>query len=173
MQTLILGGARSGKSRYAEQRAKDSGKEVIYIATAQAHDGEMMARIKQHQNNRPINWRTVEEPEKLAVVLAKNATDHTCILVDCLTLWLSNILIDRQGFIQEQFFVEQTEALYETLVDLPGQLLLVSNEVGMGIIPLGAGTRRYVDEAGRLHQRLAQQCQQVVMVTAGLPQILK
>ena len=173
MLSLILGGARSGKSRYAEQCALDSGKNVVYIATATAGDAEMQERIERHKIDRPGHWQTLEEPVGLGRLLAEQASEERCLLVDCLTLWLSNVLFDAQGNIRETLFTLEREALLESLLDIPGQVILVSNEVGSGVIPMGAATRRYVDEAGRLHQDLAQLSDRVVLVTAGLPQILK
>ncbi|MGR9053185.1 MAG: bifunctional adenosylcobinamide kinase/adenosylcobinamide-phosphate guanylyltransferase [Gammaproteobacteria bacterium] len=173
MLTLILGGARSGKSRYAEQRASESGKTVIYIATATAGDDEMQARIAHHRAGRPSGWQTVEEPVALARVLAEQASNAHCLLVDCLTLWLSNILFDGDGHIQEALFRQQSEALFECLDGIAGQVILVGNEIGSGVVPMGAATRRFVDEAGRLHQRLAALSDRVVLMTAGLPLVLK
>lgn len=173
MTTLILGGARSGKSCYAENLANNSTKQVIYIATGQARDKEMAARILRHQQDRPVHWQTVEEPIQLATTLKKYAQENRCLLVDCLTLWLSNILFDEQGQIQEQVFKQQSQALLDSLITLAGQIILVSNEVGLGIVPMDAMSRRFVDEAGRLHQQLAQRCERVILVTAGLAQVLK
>ncbi|MGR9115801.1 MAG: bifunctional adenosylcobinamide kinase/adenosylcobinamide-phosphate guanylyltransferase [Gammaproteobacteria bacterium] len=173
MLTLILGGARSGKSRYAEQCALTSGKNVFYIATAIAGDAEMQARIERHKADRPGHWQTLEEPIGLGRLLSEQASKERCLLVDCLTLWLSNILFDADGNIQEALFRQELSALQACVVDIPGEVILVSNEVGSGVIPMGSGTRRYVDEAGRLHQQLAQVSDRVVLVTAGIPQILK
>ena len=169
MRTLILGGARSGKSALAERLAADSGREAIYIATAQAHDDEMHERIGHHRARRPAYWRSVEEPLALAEALRQHAREDRCLLVDCLTLWLSNLLIDPQP----SRFERERDALLDTLPALPGGLLLVSNEVGLGIVPMGALSRRFVDEAGRLHQSIATQCERVLFVTAGLPIALK
>lgn len=173
MAVLILGGARSGKSRYAENLATHSAKQVIYIATGQARDPEMAARINLHRQQRPAHWQTLEEPIKLAEVLATHADETHCLLVDCLTLWLSNILFDAQGQIQENVFEEQSQTLLEIVTSLAGEVIFVSNEVGQGIVPMDAMSRRFVDEAGRLHQQLAQRCERVVFVTAGLAQVLK
>ena len=173
MATLILGGARSGKSRYAETLAIDSGKQVIYFATGQARDEEMAARIFRHQQDRSRYWQTVEEPIHLAAALETHADQNRCLLVDCLTLWLSNILFDEQGQLQEQLFKQQKQWLLDTVATLAGQVILVSNEVGLGVVPMDAMSRRFVDEAGRLHQQLAQCCKRVVLVTAGLAQVLK
>jgi adenosylcobinamide kinase/adenosylcobinamide-phosphate guanylyltransferase len=169
MRTLILGGARSGKSALAERLAGDSGREVVYVATAQAHDDEMHARIAHHRGRRPAHWHCVEEPLALAEALRRHAREDRCLLVDCLTLWLSNLLIDPQP----ARFERERDALLDTLPALPGELLLVSNEVGLGIVPMGALSRRFVDEAGRLHQSIATQCERVLFVTAGLPIALK
>lgn len=169
MRTLILGGARSGKSALAERLAIDSGREVVYIATAQAGDAEMAARIAHHRARRPQQWLCVEEPLRLADVLRDHARDDRCILVDCLTLWLSNLLgdADMHGFERER------DRLLNVLPDLPGDVLLVSNEVGLGIVPMGELTRRFVDEAGRLHQAVAALSERVLFVAAGLPLVLK
>ena len=169
MHSLILGGARSGKSALAERLASESGLEVVYIATAQAFDGEMEARIAHHRASRPAHWLSVEEPLALAQVLAEQAAPGRCLLVDCLTLWLSNLL----GAPDPQRFARERQALLEVLPTLPGQVLLVSNEVGQGVVPMGELSRRFVDEAGRLHQALAAQCERVVLVVAGLPMVLK
>jgi adenosylcobinamide kinase/adenosylcobinamide-phosphate guanylyltransferase len=169
MHQLILGGARSGKSRLAEKLASDSALEVIYIATSQPLDGEMNARVAHHRERRPAEWGLIEEPLELARVLRENANAERCLLVDCLTLWLTNLLMlnDPARLAQER------EALLECLATLPGEVLLVSNETGMGVVPLGELTRRYVDEAGWLHQALAERCQRVVLTVAGLPLTLK
>ncbi|MDE1913265.1 bifunctional adenosylcobinamide kinase/adenosylcobinamide-phosphate guanylyltransferase [Pseudomonas sp. D8002] len=169
MLQLILGGARSGKSRLAEKLATDSGLSVTYIATSQPLDGEMTARVAHHRERRPSEWGLIEEPVELARVLKENATPNHCLLVDCLTLWLTNLLMledpDR--------LKEEREALLQTLATLPGEIIFVSNETGMGVVPLGELTRRYVDEAGWLHQALAERCQRVVLTVAGLPLTLK
>ena len=169
MHELILGGARSGKSRLAEQRAADSGLRVTYIATSQALDGEMAARIEHHRARRPAHWGLVEEPLALAQVLREQAAPERCLLVDCLTLWLTNLLMldDAARLAAER------QALLEALPELPGRVILVSNETGLGVVPLGELSRRYVDEAGWLHQALAAACQRVTFTVAGLPMVLK
>ncbi len=168
MRELILGGARSGKSALAECRAAEAGLEVVYIATAEAGDGEMAARIQRHRSDRPDDWRTVEEPLALAAVLRAEAGEGRLLLVDCLTLWLSNLLAAGD----ERFEAERA-ALLEALPGLPGHIIMVSNEVGLGIVPMGELSRRFVDEAGRLHQALAPLCEAVTFVAAGLPLKLK
>ena len=178
MRELILGGARSGKSRLAEELAEKSGLEVFYIATAEpqtsAADLEMLKRIQHHQQQRPSHWQTIEEPIRLAERLSEHASEERTILVDCLTLWLSNLLVeDVNGEIDEERFVFESGMLLEILPELPGEIIMVSNEVGQGIVPLGELTRRFCDESGRLHQDLAKICDRVTFVTAGLPMILK
>ncbi|MBL4606481.1 MAG: bifunctional adenosylcobinamide kinase/adenosylcobinamide-phosphate guanylyltransferase [Pseudomonadales bacterium] len=169
MKQLILGGARSGKSRYAEQLAGLSGKRVLYLATATAGDQEMAARIQLHQQQRPSSWQLIEEEICLAKVLFDHdATDH-CILVDCLTLWVSNLLCHENPRLLD----EQKTALLEILPKLSSDIIFVSNEVGMGIIPTGELNRRFVDESGWLHQALAPLCEKVTFVAAGLPLALK
>lgn len=169
MRTLILGGARSGKSALAERLAAATEHPVAYIATAQAHDEEMAARIAHHRARRPAHWQSVEEPLALADALRAHARPGSCVLVDCLTLWLSNLL----GADDPARFAREREALLEALPTLPGQVLLVSNEVGLGVVPMGELSRRFVDEAGRLHQALATRCERVLFVAAGLPLVLK
>ncbi|PJK08513.1 bifunctional adenosylcobinamide kinase/adenosylcobinamide-phosphate guanylyltransferase [Lysobacteraceae bacterium NML120232] len=168
MQRLILGGARSGKSAFAERLARQSGKPVTYIATAQALDAEMAARIAHHRQQRPPEWSLVEAPLALAEALQTHAQPEGMLLVDCLTLWLSNHLLAAP----ENLHASQ-DALLATLAKIPGEVILVSNEVGQGVVPMGALSRRFVDEAGRLHQRLAAHCDAVVMVVAGLAWHLK
>jgi adenosylcobinamide kinase/adenosylcobinamide-phosphate guanylyltransferase len=169
MLQLILGGARSGKSRLAERLAADSGLQVTYIATSQPVDGEMNQRVASHRQRRPDSWGLVEEPLALADVLREQAASDQCLLVDCLTLWLTNLLLldDPERLRHER------DALLDIVQELPGQILFVSNETGLGVVPMGELTRRYVDEAGLLHQALAERCERVVLTVAGLPLILK
>ncbi len=167
--TLILGGARSGKSAYAERLALDSGLQVTYLATATAGDGEMAARIAHHRERRPAHWRTRECARGLASALREEAAPDRCLLVDCLTLWVSNLLFE-EG---ESGWQAERAELLDVLPALPCEVLLVSNEVGLGVVPMGAISRRFVDESGRLHQALAAQCGRVVFVAAGLPLALK
>ena len=169
MPELILGGARSGKSRFAERLAADSGLAVTYIATSQPLDGEMTERIAHHRERRPAHWTLVEEPLQLARVLRAQAAAERCLLVDCLTLWLTNLLMLDDA----ARLAEERDALLECLDGLPGRILLVSNETGLGVVPLGELTRRYVDEAGWLHQAVAERAQRVTFMVAGLPMTLK
>lgn len=169
MLELILGGARSGKSRFAERLAAESGLAVTYIATSQPLDGEMTERIAHHRERRPAHWTLVEEPLQLARVLRAQAAAERCLLVDCLTLWLTNLLMLDDA----ARLAEERDALLECLDGLPGRILLVSNETGLGVVPLGELTRRYVDEAGWLHQAVAERAQRVTFMVAGLPMTLK
>lgn len=165
---LILGGARSGKSKLAEQRAKDSALPVLYVATAQALDAEMQLRIQHHQQTRPATWQLVEEPIDLADVLLQHDQPQRLILVDCLTLWLSNVLTQN-----EALFRQQIDSFLEVAAKLEAQLILVSNETGLGVVPMGELSRKFVDESGRLHQKLAQLADRVTFCVAGLPMTLK
>ncbi len=169
MQQLILGGARSGKSRLAEQLAADSGLAVTYIATSQPLDGEMDQRVRVHRERRPAHWGLVEEPLALADTLQRHAAAGRCLLVDCLTLWLTNLLMLEDS----ARLGAERDALLRVLTELPGDLIFVSNETGLGVVPMGELTRRYVDEAGWLHQALAERCERVVLTVAGLPLTLK
>lgn len=169
MLQLILGGARSGKSRLAEKLAADSALRVTYIATSQPLDGEMNQRVASHRARRPEHWGLVEEPIELAQVLRENAAPDCCLLVDCLTLWLTNLLM----LDNPERLLQERESLLDSLAGLPGKIIFVSNETGLGVVPLGELTRRYVDEAGLLHQALAERCQRVVLTVAGLPLTLK
>ncbi|ENX57903.1 MULTISPECIES: bifunctional adenosylcobinamide kinase/adenosylcobinamide-phosphate guanylyltransferase [Acinetobacter] len=169
MLQLILGGARSGKSRLAEQTAKDTGLSVIYIATAQALDAEMQQRIAHHQQQRPAHWQVLEEPIYLADRLLQCDQANQLILVDCLTLWLTNLLLAEDAGMQQQ----QMQKLFDVLPQLQSQIILVSNETGLGVVPMGEISRRFVDEAGRLHQTLGQLANKVMFCVAGFPMILK
>lgn len=169
MRNLILGGARSGKSRLAEQLASDSGLPVTYIATSEPLDGEMNERVRLHRQRRPATWGLIEEPLALAHVLRTEAGAGRCLLVDCLTLWLTNLLMLEDP----QRLASERDALLDCLEQLPGTLILVSNETGLGVAPMGELTRRYIDQAGWLHQAVAERCQRVVLTVAGLPLMLK
>ncbi len=167
--TFILGGARSGKSGYAEKLAINSGKERIYIATAKALDDEMKQRVLRHKKDRASSaWITIEEPLALAKCLQQWASPERVILVDCLTMWLTNLLSEDSAVLKAE-----VEALLAGLDSLQGDVIFVSNEVGMGIIPMGELTRLFVDETGRLHQQLAQRVDNVMLMVAGLPHKIK
>jgi adenosylcobinamide kinase/adenosylcobinamide-phosphate guanylyltransferase len=168
-KTLILGGVRSGKSRLAERLATESLLPVTYIATATIEDEEMRERIAAHRVRRPDHWQVIEEPLQLASALIQQANKDHCLLVDCLTLWLTNLLVHPDT---SKFDMERA-AFLKVLPHLTGKLILVSNETNMGVTPMGELSRRYCDEAGKLHQEIAQHCEQVVLTVAGLPLMLK
>lgn len=168
-RTLILGGVRSGKSRLAERLAIESTLPVVYVATAHAGDAEMTRRIAGHRERRPHDWGLIEEPLLLAEVLACECAPDRCILVDCLTLWLTNWLMK----MDETGLHDQTRALLDVVSRAPGRLIMVGNETSMGVVPLGALSRRFCDLAGVLHQDLAARCDQVILSVAGVPLVLK
>jgi adenosylcobinamide kinase/adenosylcobinamide-phosphate guanylyltransferase len=165
MIELVIGGARSGKSSFAERQALESNLAVTYLATGEARDAEMTTRIAHHRTRRPAGWRTVEEPLALAGALRREAAPDLCLLVDCLTLWLTNVLLAERE--------DEIDQLLSALPVLPGRVILVSNEVGWGIVPENALARRFRDEAGRLNQHIAALCDRVTFVAAGLPLVLK
>lgn len=163
---LILGGARSGKSRYAEQLAHAADLPVAVIATAQNSDAEMAARIARHKSDRPSHWQLHEEPLALAASI-RRMPPGTFILVDCLTLWLNNVHYHAQDA------GAACDDLFAALANSDNSVLLVSNEISMGVVPLGPESRRYVDDLGRLHQSLAQLAERVTLLVAGIPLTLK
>jgi adenosylcobinamide kinase/adenosylcobinamide-phosphate guanylyltransferase len=181
MAELIIGGARSGKSLLAEQRATASGLQVVYIATARAEDAEMARRVAHHQARRPAAWRSVEEPIHLADALRAEAVDGHCVVVDCLTLWLTNLFLSGRAAAQADageaidcpLLAGETQRLCELLPTLPGRIILVSNEVGSGIVPMHPVSRLFADEQGRLNQRIAALSARVTLTVAGLPLELK
>ena len=167
--TLVLGGARSGKSAYAQREAEGaaaSGGRLVMIATAQAMDAEMAERIARHQEERGAGWRTVEAPVDLAAAIAALKPDEIAV-VDCLTLWLSNV------FMRGMTVADEFGDLLSAVQTCPARLWLVSNETGLGIVPDNALARRFRDDSGRLHQKLAAVADQAVFVVAGLPLKLK
>ena len=171
--TFVLGGARSGKSAHAEWLASDSASPVTYIATARIADDEFAARVAHHRERRPAHWRLLEAPVDLAgAVTSVDAPGH-CILIDCLTLWLANLLCppDDTPLIDDPH--TQLLAFEAALASAQGKIIVVSNEIGLGVVPLGAATRLYVDELGRLNQRIAALSTQVTMMIAGLPLAIK
>lgn len=165
--TLILGGRRAGKSQYAQHCAAAAAA-VCVIVTAEVHDAEMAARVAQHQADRPAHWQTVEAPFELTEALWAHAQVGRTVVVDCLTLWLTNHLLNKPHQLAQTI-----DALLACVASLPGDILLVSNEVGWSVVPDNALARQFADEVGRLHQRLAACCDQVVLVVAGLPLQIK
>lgn len=171
MKQLIIGGARSGKSRLAQEYAKQwqahSQGEVIVIATADNTEGAMAKRIAHHKSQRPEQWRLVETTLDLARVLQHESRSGNLILVDCLTFWLSNVQLS------DRIWVQEKQALLDVLAQVPGELVLISNEVGQGVVPLGELSREFVDESGWLHQSLSKQLDRVTVAIAGLPLLIK
>jgi len=179
-RTLVLGGARSGKSVYAEGLAERSEKSVWYVATARAGDGEMATRIALHRDRRHASWTTLEEPMTPGAVIARWSAPDRVILVDCLTIWLSNLLFAEPKdypevgtIVPPACFATERSNFLDALANAAGDVILVSNEVGMGVVPQGAISRWFVDEAGRLNQATAAICDTVIWVAAGLPLALK
>ncbi len=165
--TLIIGGARSGKSRFSEQLALETGLEPVYIATSEVRDDEMRARIELHRQSRDAKWRTIEEPLNLSAIIAQQSSPERVLLVDCLTLWLSNHL-EHQSNIPNQI-----SNLCAALNAATGPVVLVSNETGQGIVPINELARTFRDEAGRLNQAVAAVANNVFVVMAGLTLPLK
>ena len=165
--TLVLGGARSGKSAYAESLARADGGERVYLATATAGDREMAERIAHHRNRRGPDWITMEEPIALADAVMRESRPGRTILVDCLTLWLSNLML------AERDVEAETRDLCAGILSSSGPVILVSNEVGLGLVPDTPLGRRFRDAQGRLNQAVAAAVPRVVFVAAGLPLVLK
>lgn len=165
---LVLGGARSGKTGFAEQLAMRAGSKPAYLATAEALDTEMRERVRTHQKQRSLVFATIEEPIRLSAAIAGAAKEHDAILVDCLTLWITNLIVANENV---------AAAVDELLVTLAqttdSKVILVSNEVGLGIVPDNAMARMFRDLAGSAHQRLAEICEDAYFVVAGLPMVLK
>ena len=165
---LVLGGARSGKTGFAERLAMRAGESPLYLATAQALDAEMAERVRMHQQQRHKRFATLEEPIALSTALRAAAKTHDVILVDCLTLWITNLLGANDNV------AAAVDELVATLPQIEGcRVILVSNEVGLGIVPDNAMARMFRDLAGAAHQRLAEICSEVHFVVAGLPMTLK
>lgn len=164
---LVLGGARSGKSTFAETLVVESGLSPVYVATAEPRDAEMAARIAAHRARRGSAWRIFEEPDAIETILAREAAPDGAILVDCLTLWLANLMEAGADI------AARTESLGAAVTGLPGLVVLVSNEIGLGLVPETALGRDFRDAQGRLNQSIAAVADRVILVAAGLPLILK
>lgn len=181
--TFILGGQRSGKSRRAEELARqwlaaDPARHAVLIATGQAWDDEMRERIARHQADRAVRvpgMATVEEPLALADALQRHGDANTLIVVDCLTLWLTNLMMpaDPQQACDEAAVIAAGDALCAAIAAAPGPVVLVGNEIGLGVIPMGREVRQFVDALGRLNQSVAAACERVTLMAAGLPLTLK
>ena len=167
--TFVIGGARSGKSAFAEAEVLAcSDKQAVYVATAQALDDEMKNRILLHQQRRDQRWLLVEEAQNLSSVIQQYNSKKNCLLIDCLTLWLNNMLFD-----ESRDWILEKQTLLTTLENSQAKIIIVSNEIGQGVIPLGEENRYYVDELGWLNQAVAKISGKAVLMAAGLPLILK
>lgn len=167
--TLILGGARSGKSRHAVSLAQKH-KKVAFIATCQALDKEMEERIRMHRQARPRSWKTFEEPRDLAALLVKAGNDFDCVIVDCLTLWVSNLIL---GGDPENKILERTARILAGLRKTKAKVVLVSNEVGLGLVPRNRLGRDFRDIAGKVNQLVAQAADEVFFTISGIPTKIK
>lgn len=165
--TLVLGGARSGKSAFAEKLVENCGLQPVYLATGRAFDSEMEARIGKHQQRRGSNWHTVEEPLGLAEALLRQSMPGRAVLVDCLSLWLTNLMMAKRDV------GEACASLLAVFGELGGPVVLVANEVGLGIVPENAMAREFRDHAGEVNQQVAARADTVIFVAAGLPLVLK
>ena len=164
---LVLGGARSGKSRFAQTQAENSPGDLVYIATAQPLDAEMADRIARHRHDRGPRWRTVEAPQELTNAISDNSRCDNVLLIDCLTLWASNLMF------AERDISAEIAALTTAISNAPGRIILVSNEVGLGVVPDNALARQFRDVAGEINQEVARIADSVVFVMSGLPVVLK
>jgi adenosylcobinamide kinase/adenosylcobinamide-phosphate guanylyltransferase len=165
---LILGGVRSGKSRYAQQLAGDTGKRVLFLATAKAGDDEMKCRIARHKSSRPESWRTIEEQMDIAGVLRKNAVHADAVIIDCITVWLSNLLMHNEK-LSEKEMTADIDRLIDAYKQGESTYIIVSGEVGMGIVPEHPLGRIFRDYLGLANQRLAGKADRVVLMVAGIP----
>lgn len=174
MIELILGGVKSGKSKLAEQHAINTDQDVVYIATAMkafngVSDQALLDRIQKHKLQRPDHWLLIEEPLSLSSTLADHAAENKTLLIDCLTLWITNLLLNNDASLLKN----ETDKLIRTLPQLKGHIIFVSNETNMGVIPESKLARQFCDEAGILHQQLASLSDRVILTVAGLPHLLK
>jgi len=170
---FILGGARSGKSAYAEQLALTQGGTVSYLATARIGDREFAERVALHQARRPTIWSLIEAPIDLAGALDATGKPGQVVLIDCLTLWMVNLLCPPDTDAPLADWQARIDSFAEVLARTEATVLIVSNEIGLGVVPMGALTRRYVDELGRLNQRIAASCNRVTLMVAGIPLAVK
>ena len=179
LRSLVLGGMKSGKSAFAAQLAEQhvgaAKTHVVFVATATALDDEMSERIELHKVDRDPNWTVIEEPLSLAATIeniarkAKESDDDICIVIDCLTLWVTNLLVNDN----EPQLKREVADFTRAVVSCPVRLIMVSNETNMGITPMGELSRKFCDETGLLHQQLARHCEQVVLMVAGLAVTVK
>lgn len=174
--TLILGGARSGKSRYAEELASNVCGAVLFVATAEPGDEEMQKRIEAHRRNRPMFWQTLEATENVGSQITENIGAAQTVIIDCITLLVSNVLLKHENEpdeVVEKAVTDETDGLIECTGSSEANFIIVSNEVGLGLVPADPLSRRYRDLLGRVNQALAQHADEVVMLVAGLPVTVK
>jgi adenosylcobinamide kinase/adenosylcobinamide-phosphate guanylyltransferase len=166
---LVIGGVRSGKSQHAESLLAQSHKQICYVATTACalNNDEMDKRIEKHKQQRPAHWRLIEETHDIASIIQSH-TESDILLIECLTVWLSNLI-----FSEKDTLKTQTLALKDALKNARCDVIMVSNEVGLGVIPMHKLSRQFIDEAGLLHQHIAALCDRVTLVTAGIPQLIK
>ncbi|MBI5637740.1 MAG: bifunctional adenosylcobinamide kinase/adenosylcobinamide-phosphate guanylyltransferase [Nitrospinae bacterium] len=169
MKTLITGGARGGKSAHALMLADQSPGAKIFIATAEARDAEMRARIEKHKTERGARWITVEEPLAVAEAVAAHGIAGNCIVIDCLTLWTSNLLEQAD----DAAFARKADELAAVVMNAAAAVIVVTNEVGLGIVPADPLSRAYRDRLGLVNARLAAACGRVILMVAGLPLMIK
>ena len=178
---LLIGGARSGKSNYAEALAREEGNEVLFVATAEAGDDEMKCRIEAHKRSRPSNWHTLEAPCEVGRAIKKITHGYDVIVLDCITLLVTNILCKYMAIDGEEVSEKAVEegvnteinAIIDIIKENPATYIIVTNEVGEGIIPIGSSTRIYRDVLGRANQMLAAACNEVYLLVAGIPLCVK
>ncbi len=171
---FIIGGARAGKSTYAQKLAEDIGGEVLFVATAEAKDEDMSLRIEGHKKSRPLNWRTLEAPVSVANAIGDNIGDASVVIVDCITMLVSNIVLSTSDASSAEFEVlKGIDALIGVMASKSSAYIIVSNEVGLGIVPDNALSRIYRDCLGRANQKLAQYANEVYFLAAGIPVKIK
>jgi adenosylcobinamide kinase/adenosylcobinamide-phosphate guanylyltransferase len=166
---VVTGGARSGKSRYAESRAMEMGRRLLYVATAEPKDSEMARRIAEHQKSRGKWWKTVEEPIDITRSLTRYGRNRDCVLIECVTLWLSNVLLQKG----EARVAPELDAVLQLISKCEFPLIFVTNEVGSGIVPDTPMARRFAELAGQTNQRIAAAADEVVLMVAGIPVTIK
>ncbi len=166
---LVIGGQRSGKSAYTEKLASNSIKKVVYVATATIGDDEMRKRIEHHQNSRPQDWLLIEEPFNLSEVIKQHSRRNNILIIECMTLWLTNWLCTNDI----ESWADEKQTFIDSLITSQSDVIIVSNEVGSGIVPMGELSRDFVDQAGWLNQALTQVADKATLVVAGCPLVLK
>ena len=167
---LITGGARAGKSSFAQKLAAESGGKVLFVATAEARDEDMRRRIEKHQKSRPSNWKTLESPSEVAKAISQNGGEYEVIVIDCITMLVSNVMLaadDEET--AESAVINEIEALIKAMQTKPSAFIVVSNEVGLGIVPDNELSRNYRDLLGRANQLMAQYADEVYFMVAGIP----